>query len=585
MAFVAALALGVLAEHASAGLATALWLAAGATVAVFFVLVAWHRAVRERERWHGELASLAAEGLARLERDWGSLPEAAGPPAPEDHPYAADLDLFGPASLGRLLGTPATAPGRGTIRDWLLAPASPAVARARQAAVAELASEHEFRERLTARGRLAGEPDPPALRRFVRWCESDPYLAGRPLLVAASWALPALTAGLAALQAVGVVAEPWWGFGPPLMLLASMMAGAEIERRLEAAAAGATRIDRLAEVLETLGGVKGAAAPLAAIRAALSVGPPSGERTGSAPAPAATALRGLGRRLAWAEARHGGMLHFFLQVFLVWDVHTLRSLERWRERHGSRVRAWLDALGRGEALCALATLKADHPGWCFADFRAGPEPGFEARGLSHPLLRPDRCVPNDVEVGPAGTFLFVTGSNMSGKSTLLRAIGLGVVLGRAGGPVPATECSMTALRVHTGMRVHDSLVEGVSQYMAELRRVQGVVEAARRPGTDRVLYLLDEPLQGTNEAERRVALRIVIRHLLAAGAVGVVATHDLRLHEADDLGAAARPVHFEGEVREGPRGPELSFDYRLRPGPATSTNALELLRAVGLAPP
>jgi DNA mismatch repair ATPase MutS len=198
-----------------------------------------------------------------------------------------------------------------------------------------------------------------------------------------------------------------------------------------------------------------------------------------------------------------------------------------------------------------------------------------------------------LEVGPAGTFLFVTGSNMSGKSTLLRAVGVNSVLAQAGGPVCAQELTLSPVEVHTSMRTADSLSEGVSQYMAELRRIQRVVEGARRSGkpvdsdgpaetSGPVLYLLDEPLQGTNEAERRVAVQTILGHLLRAGAIGAVATHDLQLDQTAVLAGAARPVHFEGAVEEGEDGPRLSFDFRIRPGPATSTNALALLRAVGL---
>jgi DNA mismatch repair ATPase MutS len=221
-----------------------------------------------------------------------------------------------------------------------------------------------------------------------------------------------------------------------------------------------------------------------------------------------------------------------------------------------------------------------------------------------------------VELGPPGAFLFVTGSNMSGKSTLLRAVGVNAVLAQAGGPVCADEMRLTPLRVRTSMRTTDSLSQGISQYMAELNRIRQVVDGARDPGTvpdgtgagaagvrrseaagsggtetapgetgsgtPPVLYLLDEPLQGTNEAERRVAVQTILGHLLDAGAVGGVATHDLQLDETDRLHAAARPVHLEGTVREDDTGPLLQFDYRLKPGRATSTNALALLRAVGL---
>jgi DNA mismatch repair ATPase MutS len=204
------------------------------------------------------------------------------------------------------------------------------------------------------------------------------------------------------------------------------------------------------------------------------------------------------------------------------------------------------------------------------------------RDLGHPLLPQDACVRNEVEVGPPGTFLFVTGSNMSGKSTLLRALGLNVILAQAGAPVCARTMELDPLRVQTSMRTADSLSEGVSQYMAELNRIRQVVDASRWNGGPPVLFLLDEPLQGTNEAERRVAVQTILGHLLDAGSIGAVATHDLQLDETKRLEAAADPVHLVGTVREGEDGPLLAFDYLLKPGRATSTNALALLRAVGL---
>lgn len=588
VAFLAAVALAVGAEWTGGTAATVLAVAAIGALVAFILLIRRHREVRRLARWCRELSELAAEGLARLGREWEALPRDREPGPDPNHPYASDLDVVGAASLRRLLSTPATPPGRETIRDWLLGPVDAGEVQIRQEAVAELASRHDLREELAARGRLAGRVDAGSFRSFLAWCESEPWLAGRPLLVRSAQLLPAATAVLASLQILGVVAGAWWALGPALMLGVVGFVGSELERRLERATAGKAELERYADLLEALAEVPGEADALADIRTTLAG---DGEEE-----PAADAVRRLGRIAAWAAARRSGLLHFVLQVLFLWDVHVLRSLERWRTRHGGRVRAWLSALGRGEALSALATLQADHPGWCRPSIRIDGTV-FEADGLEHPLLPPDASVPNDVTVGPPGTFLLVTGSNMSGKSTLLRAVGLAVVLARAGGPVPARRCSTPPLRVHTVMRVEDSIAEGVSQYLAELQRVRRVVGAARRERTsargseadDRaggsgepVLYLLDEPLQGTNEAERRVALRTVLRHLLRTDALGAVATHDLRLHEVEDLRAAARPVHFAGTVEEGGDGPRLRFDYRLRKGPATSTNALDLLRSVGL---
>jgi DNA mismatch repair ATPase MutS len=235
----------------------------------------------------------------------------------------------------------------------------------------------------------------------------------------------------------------------------------------------------------------------------------------------------------------------------------------------------------------VATLAHDQPDWAFPTFHDDPKQPLRAAALGHPLLRPASCVRNDVSVGPPGTFLFVTGSNMSGKSTLLRAIGANAVLAAAGAPVCASELALPPVLVRTSMRIEDSLSEGISLFMAELLRIKAVVEAASSAqGSGRtVLYLLDEILHGTNTAERRIAARGVLRHLLATGAVGAVSSHDLTLADSDDLRAAARSVHFREDVHEGSGADSdavLTFDYHLREGVATTRNALKLLGAVGL---
>jgi DNA mismatch repair ATPase MutS len=232
-------------------------------------------------------------------------------------------------------------------------------------------------------------------------------------------------------------------------------------------------------------------------------------------------------------------------------------------------------------LSALASLAHDHPDWCDPVLSRDGEVLVQGTDLGHPLLEPSACVRNDVAVGPPGTFLLVTGSNMSGKTTLLRAIGANLVLAGAGGPVCARSMTAPHLRLHTSMRIDDSLAQGVSLFMAELLRIRSIVEAADAGGPP-VLYLLDEVLHGTNTAERRVAARAVIRHLLARDAIGAVSSHDLTLAEAPDLDRAADKVHFREQVERPDGRTRLTFDYRLRPGLATTRNALKLLDAVGL---
>jgi DNA mismatch repair ATPase MutS len=253
-------------------------------------------------------------------------------------------------------------------------------------------------------------------------------------------------------------------------------------------------------------------------------------------------------------------------------------------RAGRHAREWLEALGEAEALSALAGLLHANPDWALPAIDPSAD-RVEAKEIGHPLIPGDKRVTNDVEVGPPSTFLLVTGSNMSGKSTLLRSIGVNVVLANAGGPVCAQALTLPPVALWTSMRIEDSLEMGVSYFMAELQRLKAVVEAAhtvRAGGERRLLYLLDEILQGTNTAERQIAARRIILHLVHEGAIGAVSTHDLNLAENPEVAEAARLVHFTETIHRGPEGLEMTFDYKLRPGIATSTNALKLMEIVGL---
>ena len=299
---------------------------------------------------------------------------------------------------------------------------------------------------------------------------------------------------------------------------------------------------------------------------------------------ASAAIRSLERLLDLVESR-ASMFHPVLAAGLMSDVHLARALERWRLRSGGHVADWFEALGELEAIAALATLAHDQPGWSFPEMVEG-DACFEVRTLGHPLLSDTVRRPSDAALDGPGRFLLVTGSNMSGKSTFLRSMGLAAVMGQAGSVVCASGARMSPLRVFTSMRIHDSLTGGVSLFMAELLRLKQLVDAADAGGSEvpPLLYLIDEVLQGTNSEERRVAARRIISHLLDTDAIGAVTTHDLALHEDVTLDPKSTKVHFR-ETVDDTADQLLSFDYVLRPGLATSRNALKLLRIVGLDDP
>jgi hypothetical protein len=543
-------------------------------VLVFGGLIVAHRRVRRQERWHADLVRLNEEGLCRLDRDWDSLPLRHPEADLSSHPYAADLDVFGRASLTQILGPVGSVAGALTLDTWLLARAAPPEVLRRQAAVAELAPRHDLREALAIHGLRTRSVRRADVDRFLRWAERQPWLERKLVLRAAAWLLPAATWLLMILHATGVIGTALWLLPMLAALGIYFTAGAGIRDTFDEAFGREGMFSAYPELLRTAAAARFEAPALSAISRRLNTGDEPADRQ----------LARLRSLMHLADVRLS-MLHLPLQVLTMWDVHVLGALERWQRATGPYVRDWLAALGELEALCALATLAHDEPDWVFAEFVTDDAPVLRAEALGHPLIGDAGRVANDVQVGPPGTLLFVTGSNMSGKSTLLRAIGTNVVLAQAGGPSCARRLRLPPLEVHTSIRVQDSLARGVSYFMAELERLKQVVDAAQRVAPEQdvtLLFLLDEILHGTNTAERRIAARRVIRHLVDAGAIGAATTHDLELADEPALASAAKLVHFQESFEDGEDGSTLRFDYRLREGLATSTNALKLMRLVGL---
>jgi DNA mismatch repair ATPase MutS len=280
------------------------------------------------------------------------------------------------------------------------------------------------------------------------------------------------------------------------------------------------------------------------------------------------------------------MLHGALQVTVLWDLHVARRLDAWRTTYGPRLSAWLDALGEIEALAALGAVAHANPEWTYPRVGGTQPLELRARSLGHPLLPPGDRVANDVTIGPPGTVQVISGSNMSGKSTLLRAVGLDVVLALAGGPVCAESMACPLVRVRTSIQVHDSLHDGVSYFMAELRRLKTIIDDAAG-GSDALvrptLYLIDELLRGTNSEERAVAARMIVRRLLETNAIGMITSHDLSIFADPLLAPRIDHHHFRETIDPTAAGDRMRFEYRLHDGPATSRNALRLLALVGIS--
>jgi DNA mismatch repair ATPase MutS len=298
-------------------------------------------------------------------------------------------------------------------------------------------------------------------------------------------------------------------------------------------------------------------------------------KSGSQPSAASNIaqLGRLGARLDWAENKVFAPIAFAL----LWTAQVALAIERWRSIWGRHVREWMDTAGEFEALCSLASYSYEHPADIFPELADVPGGWFEAQALAHPLMKDAHAIRNDVQLGADTRLWIVSGSNMSGKSTLLRTIGINTVLAWAGAPVRATRLKISPLSLGVSIRVQDSLQDGRSRFYAEITRLREIVSLTKGPRA--VLFLLDELLSGTNSHDRQIGAAAIVQALVDHGALGLITTHDLALaHIADGLAGRALNVHFADTLQNG----ELHFDYQLQPGVVERSNALDLMRSVGL---
>jgi hypothetical protein len=555
----------------------AYWTAAG-LIAIFVILVGIHERLSEQLVTLEHRRMINEQQLQRRQRAWTGLP-VPDVEVPEDAAaLARDLDLFGSMSVFHWLCLAQTPLGVARLRDWLIRPADPTVTAERQEAVRWLAPQAHLREELQLRGRLVASSGK-GPNSFLAWAESPGWLAPRPRL---TWIVRILTLAMALLIAVALL-TPYRlaAFAAVVSLVVvhlviNLRCVPEIHDLFEVVASRQNDVVQYRAALSLLRDLPSDGAKFIEIRRSLG---------GDADEPIRY-LDDLSRRVRLAAARHSplwGIPYLFLQWFVLWDFHVLGVIESWQRRHGHRARRWFEALAELEALASLSAVAHDNPSWAFANVNR-QQTRFVASQLGHPLLRDEVRVANDVQIGPPGTFLLVSGSNMSGKSTLLRAVGINALLAQAGSPTCSVECQMPPLEVATSMRIGDSLADGVSFYMAELHRLKQIVDLATRRPEDhpKLLYLLDEILLGTNSTERHIAVMRVIRHLLDAGAMGAMSTHDLELARTPELADACQSVHFREQIIERDGKSVMTFDYRMRPGVATTTNALKLLELVGL---
>jgi MutS-like protein len=538
-------------------------------VFLFIAAAIRHQAIEGKLETSREMARRNEEGKARITRNWKDLPDRSPPAELLGGPLAQDLDLFGEASLFDLVCTANTWEGRNGVARALLHGVEQQQLPDRHASIRELAARLEFRQllecatfpfrKLAVRGSGLLAPlhveSTLLQQQFVRWfCFVSPFV----LLI------------LLALKLAGLLLL--WPFG--LLFTLNLAVSTLLRRKIDKSFKSAITADRtIAQYLQAFRYL--AAEPLSS--------------------PELVGLKTLGQAAIAKMQRLQGLISLsrlphspipglrILLNFVLWEPNLAIALKKWWDQNGADFSRWLDAFGKLEEIGSFASLLHDNPTWSFPQF--GDDDRIVAESLGHPLIAATKRVDNDVTVGPQGRILMVTGSNMSGKTTLLRAIGVNVLLAKAGGPVSAKKLALPWVEVVTSMRASDSLAQGVSLFMAELASLKTVTETMQRvtrEGDGLVLYLLDEVLLGTNIDERRVITFRLIKNLLQQRAIGAMSTHDLSLLHFKQFADRCQKIHFQETFVINNGQLEMAFDYRIRNGEAQSRNAIALMKHIGL---
>jgi hypothetical protein len=530
-----------------------------APIVGFIIAVFYHQRLQKLRVQSQRAAQFYRAGLDRIQDDWSGKGTSGERFDVQHHIYGDDLDLFGTGNLYELLCAARTRTGEEFLARWLLAPAPIDAIQARHASIADLRDRLSLREAMAIEGENSGiELHPDMLN---AWAQAPNRLDHRWIRITA----PLLAAlAVAAAAVLGI-------FGPLYPLLAVIMLELAVGYFLRDPIRSAiTTVENAFEDLKILSTLlnrieheRFIAAPLLALQSRLS----------SHALPASAAISKLATIVNFVESRRNPLLAPFM-LLLMYPLQTALAAERWRSTHGGMIRAWLDVLGETEALISLARYSFEHPEYPFPEFLDGA-PAFKSEQLGHPLIRSADRVCNDIDISGSTRILLVSGSNMSGKSTLLRTVGINTMLAMAGAPVCAHRLQLSALQIGASIRINDSLHEGSSRFYAEITRLRLLFEPSTRP----LLFLLDELLQGTNSTDRRIGAQGVIRALLGRGAIGLISTHDLALTEIAGLDAGAlRNVHFQDELVDG----KLKFDFKLHAGVVTKSNGLDLMRSIGL---
>ena len=548
------------------------WLTAGIAALVFFITVALHRRL---DRWRSKFnlwQRLRQDQLNRIRLDWKALPASpTWASSPDRASLSIDLDLTGPRSLHTLLDLAVSQEGSQRLAGWLCQ-GSPDLKQLqeRQTLVGELAVMHRFRDRLLLNLHLVSTKQLKGAN-LLKWLNGDEPQANFPVLLLVGSALVLVNLSLFILSSLGILAAFWPISGLVYIAFLSANAG-RLRPFLESILEMDAELDKFASLLKYLE------------KYDYSHSPNLGQLCTPFRSPANPPTRLMGQ-IKWVTAmvglRSNPITWLLMNLLLPWDFLCAALAARLRARARILFPVWLETWYQLEALSSLANFAYLNPEFTFPNIQPALESALSTQDLGHPLIPRGERICNDFTIQTQGDISIITGSNMAGKSTFIKAVGVNLCLAYSGGPVCAAALSCLPMRLHTCIRISDSISDGFSYFYAEVKCLKRLLEELQTDEDQPVLYLIDEIFRGTNNRERLLGSQAYIQTLIGAHGCGLIATHDLELAKLDEQSQHVINYHFKDSVQDG----KLVFDYQIRTGPSPTTNALKIMRLEGLPVP
>lgn len=534
-------------------------------IGLFIYLVKLHEKSIQKKSFANALVQINERGIDRIEGKWNKFQDNGEEFVKEDHPYSGDLDIVGFNSLFQWINSCTTYLGRVSLKNYLLKPLeSQKEIKQRQEAVKELANEIELRQKINAEGMLiSGKYNNP--EELIEWAETGKVVGGSlwekiftNVLTLAFFTIAFLTIFTEAVDYRAILAIT--AVNLAVLYLGSKKRSSVLDGIHEYK----TGIRIYENIIKTIEEGNFSAQALKDIK----------EKLYTADNKKASDVIADLKAISNLISDRKNMVYIFVNIAFMWDFRCLSMLNNWKTKNGKYLRGWLGLIGEFEALSSLANIAFENDGWCFPEVN---DEGMilKAENLGHPLLG-ERRVCNDITIMDKGSVLLITGSNMSGKSTFLRTVGINLVLSYCGAPVCASKLSTSIMKVYTCMRVSDNLEKSISSFYAEILRIKMIVNAAK--DNNKIFFLLDEIFKGTNSIDRHLGASMLIKQLSEAGASGLVSTHDLELGDLENKMAKISNFHFQEHYENG----ELRFDYKLRKGISTTRNAIHIIKMAGI---